>query len=207
MTGTQWSGLAWRAASAEVNVHVSSHFFALNDRRDRQTELRIAAPWKSTTSIKQQKKEERLHSKRSPCKNRDGKFLQQNEVKSMYVVALHCWRWVSPRNVFKNVRFTSTPSFNHSCSQISVISDAQPHTAAQSLPRTHGFAHDQLLDGSWRGRSSSALPLRRTLAVTVVSDTRTVICQRHAVWPSENATLVLFAHAHYVKLRMRIHHI
>ena len=34
-------------------------FFALNDRRDRQTELRIAAPWKSTTSIEQQKKEDR----------------------------------------------------------------------------------------------------------------------------------------------------
>ena len=49
-------------------------FFALNDRKDRQTELRIAAPWKSTTSIKQQKKEERLHSKRSPCKNCDGKM-------------------------------------------------------------------------------------------------------------------------------------
>ena len=46
----------------------------MNDRRDRQTELRIAAPWKSTTSIKQQKKEERLHSKRSPCKNRDGQI-------------------------------------------------------------------------------------------------------------------------------------
>ena len=75
MTGTQWSGLAWSVrSSAEVSVHVSSHFFALNDRRDRQTELRTAAPWKSTTSIKQQKKEERLHSKRSPCKNRDGKI-------------------------------------------------------------------------------------------------------------------------------------
>ena len=49
-------------------------FFALNDRRDGQTELRIAAPGKSTTSIKQQKKEERLHSKRSPCKNHDGKI-------------------------------------------------------------------------------------------------------------------------------------
>ena len=77
MTGTQCacSGLAWSVrSSAEVSVHVSSHFFALNDRRDRQTELRIAAPWKSTTSIKRQKKEERLHSKRSPCKNRDGKI-------------------------------------------------------------------------------------------------------------------------------------
>ena len=75
MTGTQWSALAWSVrSSAEVSVHVSSYFFALNDRRDRQTELRIAAPWKSTTSIKQQKKEERLHSKRSPCKNRDGKI-------------------------------------------------------------------------------------------------------------------------------------
>ena len=73
LTGTQWSGLAWRS-SAEVSVHVSSHIFALNDRKDRQTELRIAAPLKSTTSIEQQKKEERLHSKRSPCKNGDGKF-------------------------------------------------------------------------------------------------------------------------------------
>ena len=64
MTGTQWSGLAWSVrSSAEVSAHVSSHFFALNERRDRQTELRIAAPWKSTTSIKQQKKEKRLHSK------------------------------------------------------------------------------------------------------------------------------------------------
>ena len=63
MTGTQWSGLAWSVrSSVEVSVHVSSHFFALNDRRE--TELRIAAPWTSTTSIKQQKKEERLHSKR-----------------------------------------------------------------------------------------------------------------------------------------------
>ena len=75
MTGTQWSGLAWSVrSSAEVSAHVSSHFFALNERRDRQTELRIAATWKSTTSIKQQKKEKRLHSKRSPCKNRDGKI-------------------------------------------------------------------------------------------------------------------------------------
>ena len=75
MTGTQWSGLAWSVrSSAEVSAHVSSHFFALNERRDRQTELRIAAPWKSTISNKQQKKEERLHSKRSPCENRDGKI-------------------------------------------------------------------------------------------------------------------------------------
>ena len=75
LTGTQWRGLAWSVrSSAEVSAHVSSHFFALNERRDRQTELRIAAPWKSTTSIKQQKKEKRLHSKRSPCKNRDGKI-------------------------------------------------------------------------------------------------------------------------------------
>ena len=74
ITGTQLSGLAWSVrSSAEVSVHASSHFFDLNDRRDRQTELRIAAPWKLTTSIKRQKKEERLHSKRSPCKNRDGK--------------------------------------------------------------------------------------------------------------------------------------
>ena len=75
MTGTQWSGLACSVrSSAEVSAHVSSHFFALNERRDRQTELRIAAPWKSTISNKQQKKEERLHSKRSPCENRDGKI-------------------------------------------------------------------------------------------------------------------------------------
>ena len=74
MTGTQWSGLAWSLrSSVEVSVHVSSHFFALNDGRDRQTELRIAAPWKSTFLNKQQKKEKRLHSKRSPCENRDGK--------------------------------------------------------------------------------------------------------------------------------------
>ena len=55
MTGTQWSSLAWSVrSSAEVSVHVSSQFLALSDRRDRQSELRIAAPWKSTTSIKQQ---------------------------------------------------------------------------------------------------------------------------------------------------------
>ena len=60
-------------SSAKVSVHVSPHFFVLNDRRDRQTELRIAASWKSTISIKQQKKEEHLHSKRSPCVSRDGK--------------------------------------------------------------------------------------------------------------------------------------
>ena len=57
-----------------MTVHVSSHLFALNDRRDRQTELRVAAPWKSTTSNKQQKKEEHLHSKRSPRENREGKI-------------------------------------------------------------------------------------------------------------------------------------
>ena len=45
MTETQWTGLAWSVrSSAEVSVHVSSNFFALNDRRDRQTELRNAAP-------------------------------------------------------------------------------------------------------------------------------------------------------------------
>ena len=68
-----YSGATLRL-SVEVSVHVSSHFFALNDRRDRQTELRNAAPWKSTISNKQQKKEERLHSKRSPCENRCGKI-------------------------------------------------------------------------------------------------------------------------------------
>ena len=72
MTGTQWSGLAWSVYGGGCSCLVP--LFALNDRRYRQTELRIAAPWKSTTSIKQQKKEERLHSKRSPCKNRDGKI-------------------------------------------------------------------------------------------------------------------------------------
>ena len=47
MTGTQRSGLAWSVrSSAEVSVHISSHFFVLNDRRDQQTELRIAAPLK-----------------------------------------------------------------------------------------------------------------------------------------------------------------
>ena len=76
MTGTLWSGLAWSVrSSAEVSVHVSPHFFVSNDRRDRQTELRIAASWKSTISSKQQKKEQRLHSKRSPCEIRDGKFI------------------------------------------------------------------------------------------------------------------------------------
>ena len=34
-------------SSAEVSVDVSSHFFALNDGSDRETQLRIAAPWKS----------------------------------------------------------------------------------------------------------------------------------------------------------------
>ena len=76
-----------------MSVHISSHFFALNDRRDQQTELRIAAPWKSTTSIKQQKKEERLHSKRSPCKNRDGKIFatkcrQKNVCGSIALLAM-----------------------------------------------------------------------------------------------------------------------
>ena len=60
--------------------------FALNDRRDRQTELRIAAPWKSTTS-------KSVSTQRDPhVKIVMAKFLQQNAVKSMYVVALHCWR-------------------------------------------------------------------------------------------------------------------
>ena len=69
--------LAWSVrSSAEVSVHVSAHFFVFNDRRDRQTELRIAASWKSiaTISSKQQKKEKRLHSRRSPCEDRDGKI-------------------------------------------------------------------------------------------------------------------------------------
>ena len=75
MTGTLWSGLAWNVkSSAEVSVHVSPHFFVLNDRRDRQTELRIAASLKSTISSKQQKKGKRLHSKRFPCENRYDKI-------------------------------------------------------------------------------------------------------------------------------------
>ena len=75
MTGALWSGLAWSVrSSAEVSVHVSPHFVVLNDRRDRQTELRIAAAWKSTILSKQQKKDEHLHSKRSPYKHRDGKI-------------------------------------------------------------------------------------------------------------------------------------
>ena len=76
MAGTLWSDLTWSVrSSAEVSVHVSSHFFVLNDRRDRQTGLGIAASWKSSFSSKQQKREERLHSKRSPCENRDVKVI------------------------------------------------------------------------------------------------------------------------------------
>ena len=58
--------------------------FALNDRRDQQTELRIAAPWKSTTSIKTAK-ERRASPLRDPhVKIVMAKFLQQKAVKSMY---------------------------------------------------------------------------------------------------------------------------
>ena len=75
MTGTKWSGFAESVrSSAEVSIDDLLNFFVLNDTRDRQTELRICVSLKSTNSNKQQKKEERLHSKRSPCENRDGKF-------------------------------------------------------------------------------------------------------------------------------------
>ena len=66
------------------------YFFALNDRRDRQTELRTAEPLKSTFPNKQQKKEERLHSKRSPCEIMMTKFLHQNAVQTMHLVAMQC---------------------------------------------------------------------------------------------------------------------
>ena len=72
MTGILWSSLTWSVrSSAEVSVHVLPHFSVLNDRRDRQPELRITASCKSISLSKQQKKEEHLHSKRSPCENRD----------------------------------------------------------------------------------------------------------------------------------------
>ena len=100
MTGTQWSGLAWSlSSSAEVSVHVSSHFFALNDRRDRQTELKMAVPWKSTILNKQQKKEERLHSERSPCENRDGEIFA-SKCRQMHVcggIALLAMKFAWPQ--------------------------------------------------------------------------------------------------------------
>ena len=129
MTGTQWSGLAWSVrSSAEVTVYVSSHFFALNDRRDWQTELRVAAPWKSTTSNKQQKKEEHLHSKRSPCENREGKIFaakcRQKHVQYVSVIA-----WVFDFRKFITITDVSLQPMYIACSPI------------VSICSQHGLSH------------------------------------------------------------------
>ena len=55
----------------ELSVPVSPFFFGLNDRRSRQTELKIAVPWKSTTLSRQQKKESVSTQSDLPCENCD----------------------------------------------------------------------------------------------------------------------------------------
>ena len=83
MTGTLWSALAWSvSSSAEVSVHVSLHFLVLNNRRDKQTNLRTAASWKLTLSSKQQKKEQCRLSKRSHMKIVMAKLLRQRPPKA-----------------------------------------------------------------------------------------------------------------------------
>ena len=67
--------------------------FAVNGRH-RTSAFTASGNASSIVTTRKQKKEDRLHSKRSHVKIVMAKLVRQNAAQSMYVVSLNCWRCI-----------------------------------------------------------------------------------------------------------------